>query len=929
MYRTTPPVIRLSDYRPPEFLIDAVQLRFELDARQTQVEAELSLRRNPAATRGDGNLRLDGEQLKLDAISLNDRPLTPAEYQVEDDHLLVHRVPDRFRLQTRVQLNPSANTALEGLYVSGDMLCTQCEAEGFRRITYFLDRPDVMATYSVTLVADPARYPVLLANGNPVGEERLADGRLCVQWDDPFPKPSYLFAVVAGDLRLVEEPFETASGRRVPLRIYVEPGNEDRCAHAMQSLIRAMRWDEECYGREYDLEVFNIVAVSHFNMGAMENKGLNVFNAKYILASPESATDTDFAGIEGVVAHEYFHNWTGNRITCRDWFQLSLKEGFTVYRDQEFSADMGSRGVKRIEDVRQLRARQFAEDSGPMAHPVRPDSYIEINNFYTATVYEKGAELVRMQAHLLGPERFRKATDRYFERFDGQAVTTDDFVGCMETAGGIDLTQFKRWYSQAGTPRLDCADRYDPVAGTYQLEVRQHTPATPGQVDKQPLHIPVAIGLLDANGQDLPLRLEGETKAPAPGTRLLELRQPVETFVFTGLTAQPVPSLLRGFSAPVQVCYPYTDAQLSFLMAHDSDGFNRWDAAQTLAQRLLLAMVGDPALVVPDSFIEAFERALADALDPAGAADVADAALIAEVLTLPSESYLGDQMQVVDVDGIHRARQALAAEIGHRLREPLLAAYERTRGDLGFDLSHASMGRRALGNLCLSYLVRAGDAEGLSLAQRQFEAQQNMTDVIAALRMLIEAPKPASADAQAGVSAETVAVAVATGLLGAGIGAVVGAGAQVEQEIRDLGEEALAAFYQRWSGEPLVLDKWFALQAQSSQTDTLARVEQLLAHPDFSLTNPNRVRALIGAFAAGNPVRFHAADGAGYRFLTDRILELDPLNPQIASRLLYPMTGWRRYDEGRQQQMRVQLERILEVEGLSNDVYEVVSKSLD
>ncbi|MFP4602864.1 MAG: aminopeptidase N, partial [Halochromatium sp.] len=594
MYRTTPPVIRLSDYQPPEFLIDSVQLRLELDPRQTVVEAELRLRRNPAATRGDGDLRLAGEQLELEAIRLNERSLTPAEYQVADDHLRVRRVPDRFRLWTRVRLNPSANTALEGLYVSGDMLCTQCEAEGFRRITYFLDRPDVMATYRVTLIADPERYPVLLANGNPAGEERLADGRLCARWDDPFPKPSYLFAVVAGDLRAVEARFTTASGRQIPLRIYVEPGNEDKCEHAMQSLIRAMRWDEERYGREYDLDVFNIVAVSHFNMGAMENKGLNVFNAKYILARPETATDADFAGIEGVVAHEYFHNWTGNRITCRDWFQLSLKEGFTVYRDQEFSADMGSRGVKRIEDVRQLRARQFPEDAGPMAHPVRPDSYIEINNFYTATVYEKGAELVRMQAHLLGPERFRQATDLYFERFDGQAVTTDDFVGCMESASGVDLTQFKRWYSQAGTPQLDCADQFDAATGTYRLEVRQHTPPTPGQPEKQPLHIPLALGLLDAQGQDLPLRLQGETKAPAPGTRVLELRQPVETFVFTGfegLGAPPVPSLLRGFSAPVHVSYPYTDAQLGFLMAHDSDGFNRWDAAQTLAQRRLLAMV--------------------------------------------------------------------------------------------------------------------------------------------------------------------------------------------------------------------------------------------------------------------------------------------------------------------------------------------------
>ncbi|MBK1705330.1 aminopeptidase N [Halochromatium glycolicum] len=882
MYRTTPPVTRLSDYQPPEFLIDDVSLRLELDAEQTAVDAELSLRRNPAATRGNGDLRLDGEHLALEAISLNGRALTPAEYQLEDDHLLVHRVPDRCRLQTRVRINPAENTALEGLYVSGGMLCTQCEAEGFRRITYFLDRPDVMARFRVSLVADPARYPVLLSNGNPAGEETLADGRRCVHWEDPFPKPSYLFAIVAGDLVAVEDRFTTASGRAIPLCIYVEPGNEDKCDHAMRSLIKAMRWDEERYGREYDLDVFNIVAVSHFNMGAMENKGLNVFNAKYILARPETATDADFAGIEGVVAHEYFHNWTGNRITCRDWFQLSLKEGLTVYRDQEFSADMGSRGVKRIEDVRLLRARQFPEDSGPMAHPVRPDSYIEINNFYTATVYEKGAEVVRMQANLLGPERFRKATDLYFERFDGQAVTTDDFVACMEEGGGIDLTQFRRWYSQAGTPQLDCEDDYDAATGTYRLEVRQHTPSTPGQPEKQPLHIPLALGLVDAEGRDMPVQLAGESQPPAPGTRILALRQPVERFEILGCATRPVPSLLRGFSAPVQLCYPYTEEQLSFLMAHDSDGFNRWDAAQTLAQRVLLAMVDDATTAVPASFLDAFREALQD--------ETADPALLAEVLTLPSEGYLGEQMTVVDVDGIHRVRQALAAAIGSGLAAELQAVYARTRSEEGFDLSHAAMGRRALGNLCLAYLVRAGDAQGLEQAQRQFDGQANMTDVIAALRTLLEAP-----------DAETAAA----------------------------GEQALAGFYERWADEPLVLDKWFALQAQSSRPDTLARVERLLEHPAFSLTNPNRVRALIGAFASGNPVRFHAADGGGYRFLGDRILELDPLNPQIASRLLYPMTRWRRYDAGRQQQMRAQLERILEVEGLSNDVYEVVSKSLE
>ncbi|NBC13997.1 MAG: aminopeptidase N [Gammaproteobacteria bacterium] len=883
MYRTTPPVIHLKDYRPPEFLIDRAELHFDLGLEETAVHAELDLRRNPAAKRGDGDLYLDGEHLELLEVALDDRTLPPAEYEIREDALVVHRVPDRFRLRTRVLIRPADNTALEGLYVSGDMLCTQCEAEGFRRITYFIDRPDVMTRFSVALAADAERFPVLLSNGNPVGEETLEDGRKVARWDDPFPKPSYLFAVVAGDLAAVSDRFTTLSGREIPLNIYVEPENTDKCDHAMRSLKAAMRWDEERYGREYDLDVFNIVAVSHFNMGAMENKGLNVFNAKYILARSDTATDADFAGIEGVVAHEYFHNWTGNRITCRDWFQLSLKEGFTVYRDQEFSADMNSRGVKRIEDVRMLRARQFPEDAGPMAHPVRPDSYIEINNFYTATVYEKGAEVVRMQANLLGPERFRKGTDLYFERFDGQAVTTEDFVRCMEDAGDIDLSQFRRWYAQAGTPVLECADSFDVRTGAYTLEIRQHTPTTPGQSTKLPLHIPFAVGLLDAAGEDLPVQLDGESKAPAPGTRMLALRAAVERFTFVGLDAEPVPSLLRGFSAPVIVRYPYTDAQLTFLMAHDSDGFNRWDAAQSLSVRLLLELVGEPDKPVPAPYLEAVSRALMqDGAD-------ADQALLAEVLTLPSESYLGDQMTVVDVDGIHRAREQLAAAIGEQLRDALLGVLERSQEPVEYDLSPAAMGRRALRNAVLGYLMRAPTPDIVERCQAQFDAGHNMTDVIAALRCLVDADP---------------------------------------EHVGDAGEQALTAFYQRWAEDPLVLDKWFGLQAQSSRPDTLERVEGLLEHPKFTLTNPNRVRALIGAFAVGNPLRFHAVDGAGYRFLADRILELDPLNPQIASRLLYPMTRWRRYDEIRQALIRAQLERILEVEGLSNDVYEVVSKSL-
>ena len=885
MYRTTPAAIQLKDYRPPEFLIEQADLRLDLDAADTRVESRLSIRRNPAATRGDGDLHLDGEQLTLDEVALDGTVLPPAEYQQTDTALIVRRVPDRFVLTTKVRICPEANTALEGLYVSKDLLCTQCEAEGFRRITYFIDRPDVMTRFRVTLTADPARYPVLLSNGNPAGEETLADGRHLARWDDPFPKPCYLFAVVAGDLALVEDRFRTRSGRDVALRIYVEPENRDKCDHAMASLKRAMSWDETNYGREYDLDLFMIVAVSHFNMGAMENKGLNIFNAKYILARPDTATDQDFAGIEGVVAHEYFHNWTGNRITCRDWFQLSLKEGFTVYRDQEFSADMGSRGVKRINDVRMLRARQFAEDSGPMAHPVRPDSYIEINNFYTATVYEKGAEVVRMQANLLGPARFRAATDLYFERHDGQAVTTDDFVACMEDAGGIDLAQFRRWYSQAGTPVLECSDDWDPTTGTYQLEVRQHTPATPGQPDKLPLHIPLAVGLISADGSDLPMRLAGEDETPAEGTRMLELRTPVERFRFEGLGERPVPSLLRGFSAPVRLRYPYSDADLMFLMAHDSDGFNRWDAAQTLAQRRLLALVDDPGLAPPastdDGFIDAFRRALLDSKT--------DPALRCEVLALPSESYLADQMAVVDVDGIHRARETLGAAIGRLLRDDLLAVYHAHQDTGPPSMDHVAASRRALKNRCLSLLMRAPDREVLELCQDQYQAQNNMTDVIAALVLLAD-----------GFGAEREALAKA----------------------------ALVDFYERWQGDALVIDKWFAIQAQSTRDGALGRVRTLLEHPDFTLTNPNRVRSLIGAFAMGNPVHFHAADGAGYEFLANQILALDPLNPQIASRLLYPMTRWRRHDEGRRTLLREQLQRIAATPSLSSDCYEVVSKSL-
>ena len=876
MLRDAPKTIYLKDYTPPEYLIDKADLRFELREEQTLVFSRLEIRRNPAATAA-GALHLHGEGLELRALSIDGRPLAEQEYVRDTEGLRIARVPERFVLESEVRINPQTNTALEGLYKSGSMFCTQCEAEGFRKITWFIDRPDVMTRFTTTIVADRVKYPVLLSNGNMQSSEDIDNGMRKVVWDDPFPKPSYLFALVAGNLAYTEDRYATASGREVLLRIYVEPENIEKCDHAMKSLKSAMAWDERNYGREYDLDIFMIVAVNDFNMGAMENKGLNIFNSKFVLARPETATDRDFQGIEGVIAHEYFHNWTGNRITCRDWFQLSLKEGLTVFRDQEFSADMGSPGVKRIEDVRLLRAHQFAEDSGPMAHPVRPDSYIEINNFYTVTVYEKGAEVVRMLHHLLGPEAYRMGTDLYFRRHDGEAVTTDDFVRCMEQAGGRDLTQFKRWYSQAGTPELRVTGEYNAADNSYGLIVEQSTPPTPGQPEKQPLHLPLAIGLLDETGRDIPLRMEGEAM-PGGTTRVVELRAARQSFRFLDIAGRPTPSLLRGFSAPAKLLFEYSDADLMFLMANDSDGFNRWDAAQALVQRILLQRVSDSGAALPDGFVHAFGRALTD--------PEADKALLAEVLTLPSESYLGDQMEQVDVDGIHHSRETLKLLLAQELRVELLEVYHTNREQGEYDIEPASIARRSLKNLCLDYLMQLQDGASLVLCVDQYRQGHNMTDVMAALSLI--------ADSNA-------------------------------DERRSL----LLDFYRRWREDPLVLDKWFTAQAVSKRPDTLAQVEQLTGHPDFTLTNPNRVRSLVGAFCSANPVRFHRADGAGYRFLADRVLELDGLNPQVASRMLRLMARWRRYDGLRQKLMREQLQRVLAVDSVSRDVYEIGSKSLE
>ncbi len=870
-----PQTIHLKNYSPPPYLIDHVELEVDLGEEETRVIANLAIRRNPALGEALPFLELNGEGLKPLSLGIDGRELDANEYRMEAEGLRIHQVPDRFVLSSEVAIYPQENTALEGLYKSGSMFCTQCEAEGFRKITWFPDRPDVMARFTTTIVADKEKYPVLLSNGNPVASSDIPGGRHRIQWEDPFPKPAYLFALVAGDLRCQEDKFTTASGREIDLRIYVEPENIHKCDHAMQSLIKAMRWDEVKYGREYDLDIYMIVAVNDFNMGAMENKGLNIFNSKYVLARPETATDSDFQGIEGVIAHEYFHNWTGNRITCRDWFQLSLKEGLTVFRDQEFSADMGSRGVKRIQDVRMLRSHQFPEDAGPMAHPVRPDSYIEINNFYTVTVYEKGAEIVRMQYNLLGPEGFRRGTDLYFQRHDGQAVTTDDFVKCMEDASGKDLQQFRRWYSQAGTPEIHITAEYDAAQQRYKIIAEQSCPATPGQPEKEPFHIPLSLGLLDATGNDLPLHLEGEPQAKG-GTRVVELRHSRESFTFMDVPRRPVPSLLRGFSAPVKVRYDYSDQELMFLMAHDSDGFCRWDAAQSLAERILLRRIAGESGEL-EGFLEAFRAAL---VDPA-----ADKALLAEILTLPSESYLGEQMEQVDVDGIHVARESMKTLMAEALREEFLAVYAAGRETGDYRIDSEAIARRSLKNLCLSYLMQLGDDQIHQLCMDQYRGAHNMTDVMVALSLLAHSEAP-----------------------------------QRESLLQD--------FYDRWQADPLVLDKWFTAQAVSKRADTLDRVKELMAHPAFSLRNPNRVRALVGAFCSANPHRFHAADGAGYAFLADRVLELNALNPQVAARMLRIMARWRRYDSGRQALIKAQLQQILAQENLSKDVYEVASKCL-
>ncbi|WP_324707967.1 aminopeptidase N [Pseudomonas fragi] len=879
-----PQMIYLKDYQAPDYLIDETHLTFELFEDHTLVHAQLLMRRNPARGAGLPALALDGQQLELLSVSLDDIELAAEDYQLSDSHLILHPTSEQFVVDTSVRIHPESNTALEGLYKSGGMFCTQCEAEGFRKITYYLDRPDVMSKFTTTVVAEQHSYPILLSNGNPIASGPDEDGRHWATWEDPFMKPAYLFALVAGDLWCVEDTFTTMSERSVALRIYVEPENIDKCQHAMTSLKKSMRWDEETYGREYDLDIFMIVAVNDFNMGAMENKGLNIFNSSAVLARAETATDAAHQRVEAIVAHEYFHNWSGNRVTCRDWFQLSLKEGFTVFRDSEFSADMNSRTVKRIQDVAYLRTHQFAEDAGPMAHAVRPESFIEISNFYTLTVYEKGSEVVRMIHTLLGAEGFRKGSDLYFERHDGQAVTCDDFIKAMEDANGADLSQFKRWYSQAGTPRLAVSEHFDAQQGTYSLTFAQSCPATPDKVEKLPFVIPVELGLLDAQGGEIALQLAGETVASGT-SRVLSVTQAEQTFTFVGVNEKPLPSLLRGFSAPVKLSFDYSRDQLMFLMQHDSDGFNRWDAGQQLSVQVLQELIGQhqrgEALVMDQRLVEALRTVLGN--------DQLDQAMVAEMLSLPGEAYLTEISDVADVEAIHTAREFARKQLADSLFDALWARYQANREvskTTPYVAEAEHFARRALQNIALSYLMLSGKPQVLAAALEQFEHSDNMTERLTALAVLVNSP----------FEAEKAA--------------------------------ALASFAEQFKDNPLVMDQWFSVQAGSTLPGGLQRVRELMEHPAFTLKNPNKVRALVGAFAGQNLINFHAADGSGYRFLADLVIELNGFNPQIASRQLAPLTRWRKYDAARQALMKAELVRIRDSGELSSDVFEVVSKSL-
>ncbi|QHM70496.1 aminopeptidase N [Mixta intestinalis] len=858
------------DYRAPDYTITDIDLTFNLDASTTRVTAVSKVKRL-----GDSQaaLRLDGGDLTLVSLLVDERPWP--DYQQEEGALVLNNLPENFTLTIVNDIHPDANTALEGLYQSGDGLCTQCEAEGFRHITWYLDRPDVLARFTTTLIADRARYPFLLSNGNRIDAGEMDDGRHWIKWQDPFPKPCYLFALVAGDFDVLRDSFTTRSGRDVALEIYVDRGNLDRADWAMTSLKNSMKWDEERFGLEYDLDIFMIVAVDFFNMGAMENKGLNIFNSKYVLAKAETATDKDYLGIEAVIGHEYFHNWTGNRVTCRDWFQLSLKEGLTVFRDQEFSSDLGSRAVNRIDNVRVMRGAQFAEDASPMAHPIRPDRVIEMNNFYTLTVYEKGSEVIRMMHTLLGEENFQKGMQLYFQRHDGSAATCDDFVQAMEDASHIDLTQFRRWYSQSGTPVLTVRDDYNPELEQYTLHVTQATPPTADQHEKLPLHIPLDIELYDDKGEPIALQHNGE-----PVHHVLNVTEEFQTFIFDNVPQQPVPSLLREFSAPVKLDYSWSDAQLTFLMRHARNDFSRWDAAQSLlATHIKLNVAryqqGQP-LSLPLHVADAFRAVLLD--------EHSDPALMALILTLPNENEIAALFDIIDPEANAAVRDALMRTLAVELADEWLAVY-RAYQTPEYRVEHSDIGKRALKNVCLSYLALGDAKQANSLVQAQYQQANNMTDALAALTAAVMA----------------------------------------QLDCRD---EMLREWDDRWHQDGLVMDKWFTLQATSPAPDVLMRVRELLQHRSFSMSNPNRIRSLIGAFASANPAAFHAKDGSGYRFLVEMLTDLNRRNPQVAARMIEPLIRLKRYDADRQRMMREALEELQGLEKLSGDLYEKISKAL-
>ena len=871
-----PQTIYLKDYQVSPFLVDTTDLLFDLGDEETRVTTKMAVRRNPDSSDKTGALELNSKgDVQMQWIAVDGQRLDSSAYSLSDNLLSLPDLPDSCVVSTEVLIQPQLNTSMMGLYRSRTMYCTQCEAEGFRRITYFPDRPDIMSVFTVKIVADKARYPVLLSNGNAIERADLDAGRHTVTWHDPFKKPSHLFALVAGTLSVVEDSFTTMSGREIPLQIFVEEKDLDKCDHAMLSLKNSMGWDEEVYGREYDLDIFMIVAVDDFNMGAMENKGLNIFNTSAVLANPKTTTDASFLRVEGIVAHEYFHNWSGNRVNLRDWFQLSLKEGFTVFRDCQFSADMNSPTVKRIEDVSYLRTHQFAEDGGPMAHQVQPDSYMEINNFYTLTVYEKGAEIVRMYHSLLGAETYRKATDLYFDRHDGQAVTIEEFVSAMEDASGRDLTQFRRWYKQAGTPVVRVRSEYDAAANTYTLDFQQSCPATPGQSEKLPLVIPVKLGLVGADGVDMQLNAAGQTEM------VFEITEASQQLVIENIKQEPVPSLLRGFSAPVKLDYDYSPEQLAHLMANDSDGFNRWDACQTLCLAVLTQLIDDSKhdrpMIVDGELVEAFKALLTDtSLDPA---------MVALMLQLPSESLLHEEAETIYVDAIHDARLFMRTALAGCLMDELQVVYQQNITDQAYKPNVEQMGSRSLKNAALGYLMLVGT--GIELAWAQFQNADNMTDQAAALSALVNCP-----------------------------------------EASDYASQALNLFEQKFRDEALVMNLWLQIQATNTQANGLQRVIELMDHKAFTMTNPNKIRSLIGAFASANHVNFHSQDGSGYRFLTEQILALNTVNPQVAARLVTPLTKWKKFPEPNRQLMQNALQDIAKEPNLVKDLQEIVSKSL-